>query len=345
MKILRILVVVMILAVPVNAAEFTAPPAPQDAQRYMPDETENLGEGIAYIIKRVLPDLLPSFMDALRMCVSLVVASLLTSFLAGIAQAAQSPLRLAGTAMIALILSQPANSMLQLGVSTAQGISEYGKLLLPVMTGALAVQGAVTKSGALYSAAILFNTLLSTAATQLLIPLAYLLLCLSVAAKFFDHMLLDNMKNFLKWLLIWGLKVILYVFTGYIALTGIVSGTTDAAMLKAAKLTISGTVPMIGNILADASEAVLVSVGLMKNAAGIYGILSIIALCVGPFIQVGVQYLLLNVTSGICHMFGIKEMAALIKDYSSVMGIILAMLGTVCVILIISTACFMKGAA
>lgn len=346
MKIVRMLLLIaLVIAVPVRAEEFAAPTAPQEVQRYLPDETQNLGEGLLYVIKSALTEMLPNLYDAVRLCTSLIVISLLTALLVSITGKNQPALSLAGTGALVLILSQPANTMLQMGVSTVQRISEYGKLLLPVMTGALAAQGAVTKSGALYTASALFNTLLSSAVAKLLIPLAYLLLSISIAIRYFDHMMLRNIKDFLKWLLTWGLKTVLYVFTGYIGITGIVSGTTDAAMLKATKLTISGAVPVVGSILSDASEAVLVSVGVMKNTAGIYGILSMIAIGIGPFLQVGAQYLLLNITSGICHMFGIKEMAALIKDYSAVMGIVLAMIGTMCVILLISTVCFMKGAA
>ena len=153
----------------------------------------------------------------------------------------------------------------------------------------------------------------------------------------------NKIKNFLKWLLAWGLKTVLYVFTGYISITGIVGGTTDAIALKATKLTISGAVPVVGNILSDASEAILVSAGIMKNAAGIYGLLTVIALMIGPFMRIGVQYLMLKITSGLCETLGTKEMSALIKDFSSAMGLVLAMTGAVCVIFLISMICFMKG--
>jgi len=87
----------------------------------------------------------------------------------------------------------------------------------------------------------------------------------------------------------------------------------------------------------------LVSAGLMKNAAGIYGLLTMIALWIGPFLQIGIQYLMLKVTTGICGMFGSKKMVGLMKDFSSAMGLVLAMTCAVCLIFIISTICFMKG--
>ena len=171
----------------------------------------------------------------------------------------------------------------------------------------------------------------------------YIFLCIAIVYNLFPRALLREMRKFLIWLVTWGLKTILYLFTGYITITGVIAGTTDATMLKATKLTISGMVPVVGNILSDASEAVLVSAGLMKNAAGIYGLLAVIALWIGPSLQIGIQYLMLKLTAGICEMLGSKQMSELMKDFSTAMGVVLAMTGTVCVILLISTISFMKG--
>ena len=139
------------------------------------------------------------------------------------------------------------------------------------------------------------------------------------------------------------LKTVLYIFTGYISITGVISGTVDASALKATKLTISGIVPVIGKVLADTSETILVSAGIMKNAAGVYGVLAIIAVFIGPFLEIGIQYLLLKLTGAVCNIFGNKQTVTLINNFSTGMGIILAMIGTVCVLLLISLVCFMKG--
>ena len=141
----------------------------------------------------------------------------------------------------------------------------------------------------------------------------------------------------------WSLKIILYVFTGYMGITGVISGTTDAAAMKATKLTISGMVPVVGGILSDASEAVLVSAGVVKNAAGIYGIFAVLAICLGPFLQIGAHYLILKITAGICELIGPKRAADLVNDISGAMGMVLAMTGSVCLMLLISIVCFLKG--
>lgn len=342
-KLMTILAILFLLAVPASAMDFTAPDAPQEAQKYMPDETTSFGEDLQCVIRSALKTLQPSFVEASEVCVSLIAASLLVGLLAEISGSVKQVVELIGTAAVAIVLFRPANSLIRLGTDTVQQISQYGKLLLPVLTGALAAQGAVTKSGALYTATAFFDAILSSAVSELLVPLVYIFLCIAVVCNLFAQPLLQEIRKFLKWLLTWGLKIILYVFTGYITITGVVGGTTDATMLKATKLTISGMVPVVGSIMSDASEAVLVSAGLMKNAAGIYGLLAVIALWIGPSVQIGLQYLMLKGTAGICEMFGAKHMSELMKDFSSAMGMVLAMTGAVCLMFLISIICFMKG--
>ena len=81
----------------------------------------------------------------------------------------------------------------------------------------------------------------------------------------------------------------------------------------------------------------------MKNAAGIYGLLTVTAIWIGPFMKIGIQYLILKISSGICGIFGTKRMSELIDDFSGAMGLMLAMTGAVSMIFVISTICFMKG--
>jgi len=88
---------------------------------------------------------------------------------------------------------------------------------------------------------------------------------------------------------------------------------------------------------------VLIGAGIMKNAAGMYGIIAVLALFLEPFLRIGIHYLVLKITNLICGVFGEKQISALIGDYSSAMGMLLAVTGAMCLLLLISTVCFMKG--
>ena len=338
-----LIVVILFLALPVSAMEFTAPVAPNEAQVYMPKDTESFSEGIWYIIKTAIGDLRPEITAASGTCLALIAVVILLSMADTFTKKATQAINITGAVMIGVILLEPMNTLVHLGTQTIAQLGEYGKLLIPVMTAAMAAQGGTTTSAALCAGTVFFNSLLTALITKLLIPILYVYLCLSVANHAIGQELLKSIQQFAKWLMTWILKYILYIFTGYISITGVVSGTVDASAIKATKLAISGMVPVVGGILSDASEAVLVSAGVLKSAAGVYGILAVIAICVGPFLQIGIPYLMLKLTAGICGMFSSKQAGGLIGDVSTGMGMVLAMTGTVCLLLLISVVCFMRG--
>lgn len=342
-KLLLIIPLFFLLAAPVHAMEITAPEVPESGEAFMPAEPETFSQGLWTVVKEALKLLQPSVVEAAAICVSLIAVIILISLVKSMPGGSERVLQLVGALAIAALLLRSSNSLIQLGAATVTELSEYGKLLLPVMTAALAAQGGITTSTSLYTGTALFNAFLSNVISSAIVPMIYVYLCLSVANSAIGEGVLEKLRDFTKWIMSWCMKIVLYVFTGYISITGVISGTADASAIKATKLTISGMVPVVGGILSDASETILVSAGVMKNAAGIYGILAILAVCVGPFIQIGVQYLLLKVTGAVCGVFGSKQTVGLIQDFSSAMGLLLGMTGTVCILLLISTVCFMKG--
>ncbi len=332
----------VLLAMPVAALEITAPEAPASAE-YMPENTESFGQALWDMVKDALGAISPDLREAAGICMGVMAVVLLVSILGSFPGEGSKAPDFVGTVAIAALLLSSTHSLVALGQETITEISEYGKLLLPVMTSAMAAQGGITGSAALYAGTAVFDTILSGLIRRLLLPLVYLYLAMAVANGALGEDLLEKLTKFLKWLMVWCLKIILYVFTGYMGITGVVSGTTDAAALKAAKLAISGVVPVVGGILSDASEAVLVSAGILKNSAGVYGILAILAVCIGPFLKIGAHYLLLKATAAVCGVFGSKRMCGLIDDFSAAMGLMLAMTGSMCLLLLISMVCFLRG--
>lgn len=342
-KLILIAILLFSMAVPVQASELTAPSAPSDAQELMPSDTESFGEGLWFVIKSAVQTLQPEIARGCGICLSVIAAVMLTSLLSSFPGMAKNLTELAGTVAVACLLLSSANTLIASAADTVTELSEYGKLLLPVMTAALAAQGGITGSAALYTGTAIFDAVLCALISSVLVPMIYVFLALATANGALGEELLKKLRDFVKWLVSWCLKTILYVFTGYISITGVVSGTADQTALKAAKLTISGMVPVVGGILSDASEAVLVGAGVVKNAVGVYGLLAIAAIAIGPFLRIGVQYLLLKLTAAVCGVFGSKRTTELIQDFSAAMGLLLAMTGTVCLLLLISTVCFMKG--
>lgn len=344
-KLIIILFVLMILPISVSADDFTAPEAPEAAEEYMPEDAESFSEGFWYVIKTAIGRTQPVIAETTKTALSCISVILLCSIIQGFSGNTKRVVSLVGTVLVGIILLRPTDGLIHLGAQTVTDMSDYGSLLIPVMTGALAAQGGVGTSGALYAGTMLFGTVLNKLIASLVIPLMYIYIAVGICNCAVSQPLLQELKKFLKWLVTWTLKIILYIFIGYIGITGVVSGTADAAAVKATKLTISGLVPVVGGIISDASETILISAGLVKNSIGIYGLLVYLSILIGPFLRIGIPYLLLKVTGAVCMVFGVKNPSEMLHEFSSVIGMILGMTGTVALLLMVSTVCFMKGIA
>lgn len=343
-KVWMALLILFLLIPKAHALDLTAPAAPESVADVVPREADSFGEGLWQVLRACIDQVSPALSQAAGVCLRVTAAVLLTDLVASFTCAGSSrAMELASAVAVGGALLEPSAALIQLGAETVQSLSEYGKLLLSVMTAALAAQGGTTSSAALYAATVFFDSVLSTAVSKLMLPLIWFYLALAVGNAALGEAILGRMRDLCKWLMTWVLKICLYAFTGFLTITGVVSGATDAATLKAAKITISGAVPVVGGILSDASEAVLVSAGLMRSAAGVYGLLTIMALFLVPFVRMGIQYLLLKSTAGLCASFGKNRTTALIDDFSGAMGLILAMTATQTVLFLVSTVCFMKG--
>lgn len=326
-------------------AEYVPPVPPEDALELIPVQSDSFGKDLWKVITAAFSKLQPDVAVCAGVCLALFGLVMLISMMKTMPGKQTQMAELVGLLAAAALLLRRTSSMVTLAAETVTELSEYGKLLLPVLTAALASQGGYTSSTALYTGTAVFDMLLCGGIANVLIPLVYIFLALAVAASATAERMLASIRDFVKWLLTWSLKMILYIFTGYMSITGVVSGTADAAALKATKLTISGMVPVVGGILSDASEAVLVGAGVMKSAVGVYGLVAMIAIWISPFLRIGILYMLLKLTAALCEIFDVKPVNDLIKSFCSGMGILLGMTGAVCVLQLISTVCFLRGVA
>ncbi len=333
----------MFLTLPVSAQELHPPQVPGFAADRMPEDTTSFSQAVGELLRKALENLHPDAREAGTISLRVICAAVLCSILQSFSGPSKQIAETAAAILISCILLSGTNTLIQLGADTIVQLSEYEKLFLPVMTAALAAQGAATSSAVLYAGTSMFDLLLSKLISNLLVPLVYGYLALAIGACSWNLEILKKIQHFMKWLISWSLKTILTIFTAYLSLSGVVSGATDAIALKATKLTISTAVPVVGGILSDASEAILVSAGLMKNAAGIYGILAVLAIFLSPFLKIAVHFVVLKLTAILASLFGTKPISALVEDFSVAMGFLLAMTGASCLLLLISTVCFLRG--
>ena len=177
--------------------------------------------------------------------------------------------------------------------------------------------------------------------TALFLPMIYADLALAMVDAALQQERLQGLRQCLAWVIRNGLKGVMYAYTGFMAVTGVLSGSADAAALKAAQMTISTVVPVVGGIISSAAETVLSSAGLLRSAAGTFGMLAVLGAFVTPFLQIGISYLAFKVTAALSAVLGSGQ-GRLLEALTGAAGNLLAMVGSATVMSLLACCCFMK---
>ncbi len=308
----------------------------------MPESQDDFGQGILSMLHKILPEAMTEFRQALKTGLSVFCCSLLTAIMLG-AGCSAAVAEVVGAVCISAMMLQSSGALVGLAVQTVSEVSEYSKLLFPVMAAAASARGAVTSASAISIGTSALTAFLNSFLRRMMVPAIYLFLTASVANCALGTNSLKQIRDTIRKFSAWFLKAVLTGFLTYMSITGAVAGSADKTALKAAKAAISTVVPVIGKTLADASEALLLSADIARNSIGIYGIFAFFGICILPFARIGAHYLVLKGIAALCSIVGSKRQTALVDDFAEAMGLLLGMTGVMCALSVIGVACFLKG--
>ena len=241
-----------------------------------------------------------------------------------------------GALSIVLLSAGSISDMIGLGVETIYTMNDFSKALLPLLGTACAATGCVTSAAVREITTALFADVLITIISMLLIPLIHIYIGAITANAVLKQNSLKNIAKWIKKAITWFLTILLTAFTAYLTISGVISGSADATALKVTKAAISGAIPVVGSIMSDAASTILAGAGILKNTVGIFGMLAIFALCITPFLQIGLQYLMYKVTAFLAETIDQTGLSSLMNDIGGAFGMVLGMTGACALLLVIS---------
>ena len=312
----------------------------RSAEEYGIAPVENLEQGLGELLSRI-PAVLEELLTAGQRTALKLLAVVLVCALGNGAGAAgksgtQSGIRLAGALSIAALTMTDVSAMIGLGRDTIGRMNVFSAVLLPVMAVLSAASGGVTASAVRQSATVLFSKGLVSVMDSILVPMVFAYVCVSCARAAADNPGLDKLAQGIKGVVTGFLTCLLLIFVGYLAASGAIAGSVDMSRVKAARMAISRVVPVVGSILADASETVLAGASVLRGTVGATGMLVVLAICLTPFLRLGVQYLIYKGTAALCATVAQPELSRLIDAIGSAFGLVLGMTGAAALILLVS---------
>lgn len=269
-----------------------------------------------------------SVQSAFLMTAVCLLLSLAQSFAksAGTALPGRVPELAGATAILTLALRQN-GALLEHCRTAISQLDTFTKVLCGVFAAASAAAGRPASAVATAGAAMLFSDLIFTLSLKVFLPAVTLYLLLAYGSIVAENSALSQAASVGKWAVTSFFKVFLTAYFAYLSFTGLVTGTADAAAVKTAQ-SLSSTVPLVGSVIAGASETILSGASLLRAGVGLMGFLGAAAICLTPFLQGVCHLLVFRVLSVFAASFaegGTKTMLeALSGAYSMLVGMLTA---------------------
>ena len=226
-------------------------------------------------------------------------------------------------------------------------LSDYSRAAMPAVFTAAAACGAVTSSTAKYAAACLAMDVMISAAIKFIIALIYAFLHPVLLRRYsialFENPMLRALSKLIKWLTTTMMTGLTLAFTAYISFTAVVSGSADAVAVKTAKTVISSTLPVVGGIMSDAASTVLAAAAMIRNSAGVFSLIAVGAMCIGPFALLSVKMTLFKAAGAVADMMPNSRLSSMLRDTGTAVAMLLGLLGCCAAMLFVSFTAAIKA--
>lgn len=312
----------------------------EEARQYGVDPEQGLEAGVGQAFSQAGKTLDGMLRGGLRTAIRILVIVLFCAIAtsADVGQVSQSlqVIRMAGALAITALSVGEINTMIGLGRESIRQMDTFAGALLPVMATLTALTGQTTAAAARSGVTILFSDLMITLIDRLLMPMVYGYIAACCAHAALGNEGMKKIAGLFKSLVSGALTVFMLIYVAYLSISGAITGSADAAMVKAAKLAMSKAVPVVGSILSDAAETVLAGAGVLKGTVGLAGLLVVLVICLGPFIQLGIHYLTYKLVAALAGTVADPKLTALIDSISGAFGLVLGMTASCALILMVS---------
>ncbi|MDE6592385.1 MAG: stage III sporulation protein AE [Oscillospiraceae bacterium] len=228
--------------------------------------------------------------------------------------------------------------------SVTTTLSSGGDFMLsyvPVFAGICAASGNVGASAA-YSGILLAAAEFAVrAAEKIIMPAASICMAMHIIDAVNPDFSLSSLTGLIKKWCSLLMGFMMTIFTGLLSLQSLVGTAADTVGIKAAKFMVSNFVPVVGGAVAEAYSTMRSGLGMLKGAAGAFGIIALLTVLLPPVLETFCMYLVMTAGQAAAELFGQSELAGFFGGAASVLSITAAVIACFGVLFIVSTLIMM----
>jgi stage III sporulation protein AE len=214
-------------------------------------------------------------------------------------------------------------------MQTIRSLTNFMLAMLPPLLTILAAAGQVT-TAAIFQPLIPTLTGMAASLTDTVIfPLIFLSAMVEIISGLNPNFKLTGLAGLLRQWAMYALGFTFTIFLGVVAVKGAAGAVADGVSMKATKFAMGSFIPVVGKMLADASDLIFGSAMLLKNGLGLLGAIAVFFIAAFPLLKILSLSLVYQVAGALVEPVGAEQVAKMLSIMARSLQLVFASVAVV----------------
>ena len=224
--------------------------------------------------------------------------------------------------IIVILILQSLMSALEIGKTGIGQMTGFMQVLYPILLAMLTAVGNVTTSSVLQPAVGVLVGIVGTLLKDIMIPLITLSAIVHLISYISDRVQIKKLGKLLNQISVWILSFVFTIFVGVLTIQGAMTSSFDGLSVRTAKFALDQFVPVVGKMLSQSMDTIIGCSLLLKNAAGVAGLIIIGMLCIAPGMKILALMLLYKLSGALLEPITDQRIVDCLDGIGSVLNVL-----------------------
>lgn len=207
-----------------------------------------------------------------------------------------------------------------------EAVDRVGRLtqnLFPILMTLLSATGGAGLSGMLSPGAAAASAILTQLVQGAAMTIISMAAILAVIGNLSPSLRLDGLFKLAKSCANWLLGCLMVAFLGVMSVQGMLGSAYDSASVETVRYAVDNLMPIVGGEVADTLDVLISSALLVKNAAGVTGLILLLQISLEPVLHLVAVMLMLRIISALTEPVADGPVLSCMNQFSEVMRCLL----------------------
>lgn len=217
------------------------------------------------------------------------------------------------------------------GRETLAAMSGFMFALLPLMATMLAAVGAVSSAALFHPLLVTVVTLVVSVIEQLVFPLLFFAAIVGIVGQIVTDFPLSRLAQLFRQGAMSSLGLAFTVFLGAMVIRGSIAPVADGVALRTTKFLVGAVIPVVGGMMSDAMEVVVGGSMLIKNALGVFGLVTLLVLIAFPLVKILALVIIYRVATAVVQPISDARLVEALGTMANTLTVLVAAVATAAV--------------